>query len=78
MIELEFYLSDPANIPQAQDLTGLSEDEIESVVGRFGRQSHRCGALRGKLQLKVDGEVVIRHHFNNKVLWRRRTHEQRF
>ena len=49
MIEQSFYLSDDSNLEQAQDLTCLSLDEIESIVGRFNKASHRSGQLRGEL-----------------------------
>jgi hypothetical protein len=68
MLETQFYLSDEANLKQAQELTGLSLDEIEHVVGRFGNQSSRAGQLKGEV-IVVLGEVKIRHHFTKKVLW---------
>lgn len=69
MIEETFYLSDPDNLDKASELTGLSYDELEHVVGRFTDRSSRSGQLRGEVVLKMDGSVVIRHHFNKKKLW---------
>ncbi len=68
MIELTHYLSN--SIEPALEHTELSEDEIESIVGRFTKASSRHGQLRGELVKYVDGSVVIRHHFTKKVLWR--------
>lgn len=69
MIEQTFYLSDEKNLELAEELTGLALDEIEAVVGRFTKTSHRDGSLRGELVVYVDGSTAIRHHFNKKVLW---------
>lgn len=70
MIEESFYLSEPANMERAMWLTNLDSDEIESIVGRFAKHSRRAGSLRGEIIVLVSGEVLIRHHFNKKVLWR--------
>lgn len=69
MIENSFYLSDEDNIPAAQELTGLSLDEIELLVGRFKPHSMRRGQLRGEVIVFVDGSIAIRHHFSKKILW---------
>jgi hypothetical protein len=68
MIIESFYLSDEANIPRALELTGLSMDEIETIVGRFANHSWRKGLLRGEVVVYQD-RVVIRHHFTKKKLW---------
>lgn len=70
MIEESFYLSDEANLEKACEVTGLAVDEIEGLVGRFTKTSHRHGSLRGEVLIFLDGKVVIRHHFTRKVLWR--------
>jgi hypothetical protein len=70
MIEEKFYLSDSNMLNHALFLTDLSIDELESIVGRFSKRSHRAGQLRGEVLVMVDGQVIIRHHFNKKVLWR--------
>lgn len=70
MIEEQFYLSEKGSLERALFLTDLSFDEIESLVGRFAKHSHRAGKLRGEVLVMVDGQVIIRHHFNKKVLWR--------
>ncbi len=69
MIAESFYLSDEANLDKACELTGLAVDEIEGLVGRFTKTSHRAGSLRGEVLVFIDGKVVIRHHFNKKKLW---------
>ena len=69
MIEQAFYLSDDSNLDLAEELTGLAIDEIEVIVGRFTKTSHRSGSLRGELIVYVDGSTAIRHHFNKKILW---------
>lgn len=69
MIIESFYLSDESNLERACEVTGLAPDEIEGIVGRFTKASHRCGSLRGEVVIFVDGKVIIRHHFNKKKLW---------
>lgn len=64
-----FYLSDEQNIDIVLELTELSLDELESIVGRFAKHSHRAGHLRGEIIFDGLG-IVIRHHFTKKVLWR--------
>ena len=67
----EFYINQ--DLQRATEVTGLSEDELEMIVGRFMKHSCRAGQLRGKVceeYTRKHGErVVIRHHFNNKMLW---------
>lgn len=70
MIKNQFYLSDENNIPLAEEITGLALDEIELIVGRFKPHSSRAGQLRGEVLEFFDGTVVIRHHFNKKVLFK--------
>lgn len=70
MIEEKFYLSEKGALEKAMWLTSLSSDEIELVVGRFLKSSSRAGQLRGEVLVYVTGEVLIRHHFNKKILWR--------
>ena len=70
MIEEQFYLSEPGMLEHTMFLTDLSQDEIEVIVGRFSKRSHRTGRLRGEVLVYSSGEVIIRHHFNKKVLWR--------
>lgn len=71
MIVESLYLSNIENLNKVQRLTGLALDELESLVGRFNRNSHRAGLLRGELVKKIDGEIILRHHFNKKVLWKK-------
>lgn len=67
---VESYYINQLNIDYVTEVTGLAPDEVEAVVGRFAKHSRRSGQLRGKLCVKIDGSVEIRHHFNNKLLWR--------
>lgn len=64
-------LSDESNLQKVMDVTELSLDEIEVIVGRFAKHSCRAGQLRGELVVKVDGSILLRHHFNKKVLWKK-------
>lgn len=69
MITYSLYLSDELNLDEAMELTGLSMDEIEQIVGRFKPHSQRAGQLRGEVIVTSLDEVKIRHHFTKKVLW---------
>ena len=70
MIKDSFYLSEPGNLERACSMTGLADDEIECLVGRFANHSHRAGKLRGEVVVYYDGRIVIRHHFHkHKKLW---------
>jgi len=70
MKDKSFYLSNKNNLDRAFKLTELSLDEIETVVGRFTKNSWRSGELRGEVVIKPNN-IVIRHHFTKKVLWRK-------
>jgi len=69
MVIKSFYLSDETLIPKALKLTGLSFDELETMVGRFRKTSCRSGQLRGELVVTIDGNVIIRHHFTKRKIW---------
>lgn len=69
MIVGSFYLSDENNIPKALKLTQLAFDELEQIVGRFNKSSHRCDQLRGEVITHLDGTISIRHHFTKKEMW---------
>lgn len=71
LIDYSFYLSVPENIDKAEALTGISLDEIEQIVGRFTNRSQWVNQLRGEVCVGFDGEVLIRHHFTKKVLWKK-------
>ncbi len=62
-----FYINQNPDL--AMELTGLAMDEIETLVGRFQKNSCRAGMLRGKVIVK-DECVEIRKCFGNKLLWR--------
>ena len=69
MIVQSYYLSNyPIN--KILNNTNLSEDELCIIVGKFAKHSRRSGMLRGEYVRYADGSVIIRHHFNKKVLWR--------
>ena len=69
MIEFQFYLSDPSKLDYACELTGLSQDEIEYIVGRFSKRSQWANKLKGKVVVYMSGRVSIRESFGNKLLW---------
>lgn len=66
------YLSDESNVQKALDMLELSLDELEIIVGRFSKISHRAGQLRGEV-LEIHNGLIIRHHFTKKVLWKKQT-----
>ena len=68
-IEYMFYLSDESKLDYACEITGLCPDEIEHIVGRFGKMSHRAGQLRGKVVVYMNGKIKIHKSFGNKLLW---------
>lgn len=61
-----FYINE--NVDKALKITGLALDELEQVVGRFGKQSKRAGLLRGKIVITEYDTVQIRTCFGNKLL----------
>ena len=70
MFEESFYLSDEKNVKKVLRLTGLAEDELESIVGRFKSDHWRWpNQMKGEVVVKLTGEVKIRHHFTKKVIW---------
>lgn len=64
----QYYLSEGRNLERASYDTDLSEAEIEEIVGRFTKLSHRAGQLRGKVVLYTD-KVKLMHHFTNEVYY---------
>jgi hypothetical protein len=66
MHKTPFYINE--NPELASQLTGLALDEIETIVGRFQKNSCRAGLLRGKVVVTLD-KVQIRKCFGNKLLW---------
>lgn len=71
MITQTFYLSHPDNAGLVLELTGLAEDELESIVGRFPSDHWRWPSeLKGEAVVYANGNIRIRHHFTKKVLWR--------
>lgn len=61
-----YYISD--NLQRALDDTGLDEDELYVIVGKFAKHSSRAGLYRGKVVIKED-LIQIRKCFGNKLLW---------
>ena len=69
MIVNSFYLSDDNNVAFLADMLELSQDEIESMVGRFRDDHYRfAGQLKGEVVQYADGKIVIRHHFTKKKI----------
>lgn len=70
MIEDSFYLTEPKGLRRAMELTEMSSDEIEALVGRFRKNHYRfAGKLKGEVVISMDGAVEIRHHFKKTKLW---------
>lgn len=70
LVKDSFYLSEPGKIENLLNYCDLSEDEVESIVGRFKNDHYRfAGCLKGEVFLGLDGTVEIRHHFKKKLLW---------
>jgi hypothetical protein len=65
----QFYLTESNALSRCSSLTGLAEDEIISLVGIFSKRSRWSGLPRGKIVVKICGEVQIRKSFGNKLLW---------
>jgi hypothetical protein len=67
MILKQLYINEQQDY--VQSVTGLSLDELESIVGRYRPYSIRAKQLRGELIICIDNTVRIRHAFTKKVLW---------
>lgn len=64
------YLSDEDNLKYVIESTGLSLDEIESIVGRFPKDHHAWpNKLKGEYVENWDGDKKIVHHFTKKIIW---------
>lgn len=64
------YLSEAENLNAIMEITGLAIDELETIVGRFAKHSHRAGKLRGQLIVdEIKGKIQIVHSFTKKKLW---------
>lgn len=62
------YFTDDKNTKTFLKLTGLAEDELEHVVGRFRKDHYRfAGQLKGYYLEKGD-QLEIRHHFTKKLI----------
>lgn len=65
----KFYLSEHEHLSRVLELTGLSLDELEYIVGKFPSDHHRWpNQFRGEFVQSKRG-MVIRHHFTKKKLW---------
>lgn len=67
----KYYLTSVSNIASVMFDTGLSEYEIEEIVGRFKLDHRRkdfAGKLKGQVYLYKD-KVQLRHHFTKKILY---------
>jgi hypothetical protein len=70
MVDYEFYLSEPGNLERACEMCELTPLEIEEIVGRFKQSHWRFGGLlRGQVQVMLNGNIRIIHHFTKRVLW---------
>lgn len=70
MIIESFYLTQDGGVDRLSELTDLSLDEIEQLVGRFRKNHYRfAGKLKGEVLVKACGQVVVRHHFSKKIIW---------
>lgn len=71
VVDYTFYLSEPSNIPKALELCELSYDEVKQIVGVFTKRSQWANQLRGEVCVGFEDDVIIRHHFTKKILWRK-------
>lgn len=62
-----YYLSN--NLEYVIELTELSLDELESIVGRFKNHYAHGNSIKGECVVDFDGIVYLRHHFTKKILW---------
>ena len=70
MIEQQFYLTEPGMEDYLSELTELSFDEIEQLVGRFRQDHWRWpGKLKGEVLVYSSGKIRLRHHFTKKKIW---------
>lgn len=66
-----YYLTNIDCIETVIRDTGLSEYEIEEIVGRFKLDHRRkdfAGRLKGQVYMYKD-KVQLRHHFTKKILY---------
>lgn len=63
------YLSDDETLDIFLEVSGLALDEVEAMVGRFGKNSQWDGKLRGCVVMRSCGAVQLRHHFTKELLW---------
>lgn len=64
------YLTCDNNVKYVLKTTGLSLDELESIVGRFRKDHYKwAGKLKGMFKEDWDGNMKIVHHFTQKTLW---------
>lgn len=66
MYNLTYLSAEPDTVLRT---TGLALDELEALVGRYGKQSSRAGKLRGELREYPDGTLEIYKHFPLKRVW---------
>ena len=71
MIVEQYYLSDPHNLEKASEILGISQCEIEEIVGgRFTKVSRWAGQVKGKLEITDTGMLYLRTSFGSKTLWK--------
>ena len=70
MIVEQFYLTEEGAVDRLLQITDLSMDEVETIVGRFKDSHYRfAGLLKGEVLVNICNSVTIRHHFKKVVLW---------
>lgn len=70
MIEEFYYHNTKENIDRTLLITGLSLDELEEVVGGyFPDYHHYSGQLKGRVNIGLNGQIEICHHFKKRVFW---------
>lgn len=66
---MSLYLSNPENVRKFLSMTYLSQDELESLVGKFPEDHPRWpNQLKGEVVF-VRNKIRIRHHFTKKKIW---------
>lgn len=66
-MKTEFYIN--TDVTLAEELTGLTETELEEICGRFKPEHHRAGQLKGLLKYDKNDNLIIVHHFTKELLW---------
>lgn len=77
MIKRQLYLSDDKNLETVAEYLGMSECEIEEIVGgRFRKNSRWGGQCKGKFVETYEGMVYLKTNFGSKTLWKDKINEE--